>query len=151
MLIDAKSSIPDDSRPPRSRRKLTTSPRKLVLLRTVNGRQPQLFALPERTSASLWWCTAVAVAWLLAKPWVSSVILGARTPEQLAGTLAAAELVLPAEAEERLDALSAPPLIYPYWHQRRMARLGEAEAPMLRGSRATLRRLSEGTLPPAPS
>jgi aryl-alcohol dehydrogenase-like predicted oxidoreductase len=91
---------------------------------------------------------AVAVAWLLAKPWVSTVILGARTPEQLAATLAAAELALPPEAEQRLDELSAPPLIYPYWHQRRMARLGEAEAPMLRGSRDTLRRLSEGTLPP---
>ena len=60
----------------------------------------------------------VALAWLLGRPAVSSVIIGARTHEQLEDNLAAAQLELTGAERERLDAVSAPPLIYPYWHQR---------------------------------
>ncbi len=60
----------------------------------------------------------VALAWLLGRPAVSSVIIGARTDEQLADNLAAAQLELSGEERARLDAVSAQPLIYPYWHQR---------------------------------
>lgn len=56
----------------------------------------------------------VALAWLLSKPVVSSVIFGARTLGQLDENLGAAELELPAEALARLDAASAPELGYPY-------------------------------------
>jgi aryl-alcohol dehydrogenase-like predicted oxidoreductase len=56
----------------------------------------------------------VALAWLLARPAVSSVIFGARTVAQLEENLGAAELVLPPEASARLDAASAPELGYPY-------------------------------------
>ncbi len=56
----------------------------------------------------------VALAWLLARPVVSSVIFGARTVAQLEENLGAAELDLPAEAMARLDAASAPDLGYPY-------------------------------------
>ena len=59
----------------------------------------------------------VALAYTIAKPAVTSVIVGARTPEQLADNLAAAELTLSAEEMDRLDAVSAQPLLYPYWHQ----------------------------------
>ena len=59
----------------------------------------------------------VALAYTLAKPAVTSVIVGARTEEQLADNLAAAELTLSAEEIARLDAVSAQPLLYPYWHQ----------------------------------
>jgi aryl-alcohol dehydrogenase-like predicted oxidoreductase len=59
----------------------------------------------------------VALAWLLGRPGVSSVVVGARTDEQLADNLVAAQLELSAEERERLDAVSAPPLIYPHWHQ----------------------------------
>jgi aryl-alcohol dehydrogenase-like predicted oxidoreductase len=59
----------------------------------------------------------VALAWLLARPGVSSVIVGGRTTEQFADNLAAAELKLSPEEVKRLDAVSAPPLLYPYWHQ----------------------------------
>jgi aryl-alcohol dehydrogenase-like predicted oxidoreductase len=59
----------------------------------------------------------VALAWLLGRPAVSSVIIGARTDEQLADNLAAAQLALSDEQRRRLDAVSAPRLIYPYWHQ----------------------------------
>jgi aryl-alcohol dehydrogenase-like predicted oxidoreductase len=71
----------------------------------------------------------VALAWLLGRPGVSSLVIGARTDEQLADTLAAAQLELSAEERARLDALSAPPLIYPHWHQAKTAvdRLGPAD------------------------
>jgi aryl-alcohol dehydrogenase-like predicted oxidoreductase len=59
----------------------------------------------------------VAIAWLLTRPGVSSVIIGARTDEQLADNLAAATLVLTAADLSRLDAVSAVPLPYPLWHQ----------------------------------
>jgi len=71
----------------------------------------------------------VALAWLLARPGISSLVVGARTDEQLADNLAAAQLELSAEERARLDALSAPALIYPHWHQAKTAadRLGPAD------------------------
>jgi aryl-alcohol dehydrogenase-like predicted oxidoreductase len=57
---------------------------------------------------------AVSLAWLLAKPAVTSVIFGARTVEQLDDNLKADELTLGAEAIKALDAASAFPLGYPY-------------------------------------
>ena len=64
-------------------------------------------------------CSAarVALAWLLAQPAVTSVIIGGRTKEQFADNLAAAELKLTADELARLDAVSRPNLLYPYWHQ----------------------------------
>lgn len=56
----------------------------------------------------------VALAWLLARPVVSSVIFGARTVAQLDDNLGAGDLELPAAIVARLDAASAPPLGYPY-------------------------------------
>jgi aryl-alcohol dehydrogenase-like predicted oxidoreductase len=59
----------------------------------------------------------VALAWLLGRPGVTSLVIGARTEEQFADNLAAADLVLTAEERDRLDAVSRLPLLYPYWHQ----------------------------------
>jgi aryl-alcohol dehydrogenase-like predicted oxidoreductase len=59
----------------------------------------------------------VALAYTMAKPAVTSVIVGARTEEQLADNLAAADLTLAAEEIDRLDKVSAQPLPYPFWHQ----------------------------------
>jgi len=57
----------------------------------------------------------VALAWLLGRPMVSSVILGARTVEQLRENLCAADLRLTGEEAGRLDAVSDPaPADYPY-------------------------------------
>jgi aryl-alcohol dehydrogenase-like predicted oxidoreductase len=57
----------------------------------------------------------VALAWLAQKPAVTSVILGARTPEQLAQNLKAADLTLSPEEMARLDEASRPPIgDYPY-------------------------------------
>jgi aryl-alcohol dehydrogenase-like predicted oxidoreductase len=59
----------------------------------------------------------VALAYTLAKPAVTSLIVGARTEEQLADNLAAADLELSSEELARLDAVSLEPLRYPHWHQ----------------------------------
>ncbi|MCT9623968.1 aldo/keto reductase [Pseudarthrobacter equi] len=57
----------------------------------------------------------VALAWLAARPAVTSVILGARSVEQLADNLAAAELQLTPEESERLTQASQPRVgVYPY-------------------------------------
>ncbi|MBS1119053.1 MAG: L-fuco-beta-pyranose dehydrogenase [Deltaproteobacteria bacterium] len=58
--------------------------------------------------------SAVSLAWLLARPQVSSVIFGARTVEQLEANLAASELELSATQVAALDAASAFELGYPY-------------------------------------
>jgi aryl-alcohol dehydrogenase-like predicted oxidoreductase len=75
----------------------------------------------------------VALAWLLGRPAVTSLIVGARTTEQLADNLNAAALALTPEERASLDAASAPPLLYPYWHQAMAAkdRLGAADLSLL--------------------
>jgi aryl-alcohol dehydrogenase-like predicted oxidoreductase len=75
----------------------------------------------------------VAIAWLLARPGITSVIVGARTDEQLADNLAAAALELSSAEQVRLEAVSRPPLIYPFWHQHTTAndRLSEADLSLL--------------------
>jgi len=64
----------------------------------------------------------VALAYMLGRPAVTSVIIGARTTEQLTDILGAADLVLTTEERQRLDAVSALPLLNPYWHQAKTAR-----------------------------
>jgi len=59
----------------------------------------------------------VALAWTLGRPAVTSLIIGARTDEQLSMNLRAAELVLTDADRSRLDQVSAEPLRYPHWHQ----------------------------------
>lgn len=75
----------------------------------------------------------VALAYTLGKPAVTSLVIGARTTEQLADNLAAAGLVLTADEREQLDKASAPPLLYPYWHQAKTAsdRLSPADLTLL--------------------
>ena len=58
--------------------------------------------------------SAIALAWLLAKPAVTSVIFGARSLEQLDDNLAAADVKLTDEDVKRLDDASALKLGYPY-------------------------------------
>ena len=75
----------------------------------------------------------VALAWLLGRPAVTSLVIGARTEEQLRANLAAADVMLSTEERTSLDAVSAPPLLYPYWHQANTAgdRLSPADLTLL--------------------
>jgi aryl-alcohol dehydrogenase-like predicted oxidoreductase len=75
----------------------------------------------------------VALAWLLGRPGVASVVVGARTENQLKDNLAAADLRLSEEERIRLDEVSVPPLLYPYWHQAKTAsdRLSPADLTLL--------------------
>jgi aryl-alcohol dehydrogenase-like predicted oxidoreductase len=64
----------------------------------------------------------VSLAWLLTKPVVSSVIVGARDAQQISQTLGAADLVLAPEEVELLNKVSSSPLPYPMWHQAKTVR-----------------------------
>lgn len=59
----------------------------------------------------------VALNWLLRRPTVSNVIIGARNEEQLKQNLQAVGWELDPQHIARLDAASERPLPYPYWHQ----------------------------------
>ena len=63
----------------------------------------------------------VALNWLLQRPTVSSIIMGARTEEQLKENLGAVGWNLTAEQVKKLDAASEKPRVYPYWHQAQFA------------------------------
>ncbi len=75
----------------------------------------------------------VALAWTLARPGIATVVVGARTEEQLADNLGAVDLALDDDERARLDEVSAPRLMYPYWHQAKSAseRLSEADLTLL--------------------
>jgi aryl-alcohol dehydrogenase-like predicted oxidoreductase len=75
----------------------------------------------------------VALAWLMGRPGVVSLIIGARTDEQLEDNLGAADLQLSGVERARLEEVSRPPLIYPHWHQAKTARdrLGAADLALL--------------------
>ena len=57
----------------------------------------------------------VALAWILAKKEVSTVIIGAKTPAQLMDNIEASDLVLTEDELKQLDAISALPKEYPGW------------------------------------
>jgi aryl-alcohol dehydrogenase-like predicted oxidoreductase len=59
----------------------------------------------------------IAINWILRRPGISSVILGARNESQLRDNLAAVGWRLTEEEVQRLDKASDVPEIYPYWHQ----------------------------------
>jgi aryl-alcohol dehydrogenase-like predicted oxidoreductase len=71
----------------------------------------------------------VALNWLLQRPTISSVIVGARNEEQLRQNLGAAGWDLTAEQVAKLDAATDTTPIYPYWHQRGFVERNPAAAP----------------------
>jgi aryl-alcohol dehydrogenase-like predicted oxidoreductase len=103
--FDAEGKGPGDARrsgfdfPPVDRERL---PRVLAALKTV----------ADATGTSV---ARVALGWQLTRPFVTSVILGAKTREQLVDNLAAAELKLAPEHVKLLDEASALPPEYPGW------------------------------------
>jgi aryl-alcohol dehydrogenase-like predicted oxidoreductase len=69
----------------------------------------------------------VALNWLTRRAGVSSVILGARTDEQLRDNLGAVDWSMSPDEFQRLDDLTLPRILYPYWHQQFSARLSAAD------------------------
>lgn len=71
----------------------------------------------------------VALAWLLTRPAVASLVVGGRTEAQYAENFRALELTLSEDELTRLNDVSRLPLIYPYWHQHNFAlpRFNEAD------------------------
>jgi aryl-alcohol dehydrogenase-like predicted oxidoreductase len=63
-------------------------------------------------------CAQVALNWLRTRDLVSSVIIGARSDEQLADNLAATQWTMTADEQQLLDEVSAVPFPYPHWYQR---------------------------------
>jgi aryl-alcohol dehydrogenase-like predicted oxidoreductase len=59
----------------------------------------------------------IALAWLLAKPAVTSIILGASKTSQLADNLGALDVKLDPAIMARLDAAMPPAILYPQWHR----------------------------------
>ena len=73
----------------------------------------------------------IALAWLLHQPQVTSVIVGAKKPEQLADNIAATRVALSADELAAIDAVSALPAEYPGWM---LERQGGARRQQLAGS-----------------
>ena len=77
-----------------------------------------LDVVAEQTGKSV---TQVALNWLLGRPSVANVIIGARNEEQLRQNLGAVGWNLTPEQVATLDAASDTTPVYPYWHQRGFA------------------------------
>lgn len=77
-----------------------------------------LTAIAEQRGVSV---SQVALNWVTRKPCVDTVIIGARNEQQLRDNLAAASWTLSDAEVEKLDDVSALPLPYPNWHQRKFA------------------------------
>jgi aryl-alcohol dehydrogenase-like predicted oxidoreductase len=90
----------------------------------------ELVAIGEAHGVS---AARIALSWTLGRPGVTSVIVGGRTEAQFKDNLACVEVKLTAGERARLDKVSQPTLIYPYWHQAWTAndRLGAADLALL--------------------
>ena len=86
----------------------------------------ELVAIGEARGVS---AAQIALSWLLGRPAVTSLIIGGRTEAQFRDNLACVDVKLSDDERARLDKVSQPPLIYPYWHQSWTAsdRLGPAD------------------------
>ncbi|WP_210546006.1 aldo/keto reductase [Rhodoferax sp. PAMC 29310] len=118
-LLSGKFS-PDGKGPEGTRRASFDFPvvDKARAFRVVDAMRP--IALRHQVSVA-----RVALAWLLSRPQVSTVIVGAKTPAQLEDNLGATQLELAADELLALDEVSALPPEYPGWM---LARQGEARA-----------------------
>jgi aryl-alcohol dehydrogenase-like predicted oxidoreductase len=90
----------------------------------------ELVAIGEAHGVS---AARVALAWTLGRPGVTSIVVGGRTEAQFRDNLACVEVKLTAAERARLDKVSQPTLIYPYWHQAWTAseRLGAPDLALL--------------------
>lgn len=75
----------------------------------------------------------IALAWLLTRPAVTTLVIGARTDAQLKSNLACVDIVLTKEQLDLLESASRTPLAYPSWHQKQTAndRLGPIDLTLI--------------------
>lgn len=78
-------------------------------------------ALDEIAQETGYGITPIAINWVLHRPSVATVIIGARNEEQLRQNLTATDVKLTAAHLAKLDVASAKARIYPYWHQAQFA------------------------------
>jgi aryl-alcohol dehydrogenase-like predicted oxidoreductase len=71
----------------------------------------------------------IALNWLLQRPTVSTLVIGARDEKQLRDNLGAVDWKLTAEQVAKLDKASARGMAYPYWHQAQFAQRNPAPVP----------------------
>jgi aryl-alcohol dehydrogenase-like predicted oxidoreductase len=90
----------------------------------------ELVAIAEAHKVS---AAQIALAWTLGRAAVTTVIIGGRTEAQIKDNLGAADVKLTAAERARLDKVSLPTLLYPYWHQAQTAndRLGPADLSLI--------------------
>ena len=81
-----------------------------------------LDAIAEETAKTI---PQVALNWLLQRPTVSSIIIGARNEQQLVENIGTIGWALSAEQVAKLNAASVAPVAYPVWHQRNFPQLNE--------------------------
>jgi aryl-alcohol dehydrogenase-like predicted oxidoreductase len=82
----------------------------------------RLAAAKKATAAQL------ALAWLLAKDWASTILLGASSLAQLEDNLGALDVSLSKDELSKLDAMTAPPSLYPNWFNEKTADAQTREA-----------------------
>ncbi len=63
----------------------------------------------------------VVLAWVMARSFVSSVVVGARSVEQWQDSLGSLDVTLSGDETKAIDAVSPPPMMYPFWHQADLA------------------------------
>jgi aryl-alcohol dehydrogenase-like predicted oxidoreductase len=84
-------------------------------LETLYGIVEVLEAIAEEAGRSV---AQVALNWVLQRPTVATIVMGARNEQQLRDNLAAVDFTLSQEQVRRLDQASDRSPVYPYWHQR---------------------------------
>lgn len=110
----ARAADPDSAELPDGRVKATSARRNPATDKRGTRTWAVIEALAEVAAQLVAPPAQVAVAWLLQRPAVSTVILGARRADQLEQTLGAAALDLPADVVQRLDDVGVPPRAAPY-------------------------------------
>lgn len=102
-------------------------PQAAIPIETFHAITDELEALSSETGKTI---AQIALNWLLQRPTVSSIVIGARNAEQLEANLGAVGWTLTAEQIGRLDMASTTPMIYPYWHQQQIPSLTKPMWPL---------------------
>ncbi len=109
--------VPEDSRVAQGGSPVPEAVVNTELLYRITDALDSVAAETDKTVAQ------VAINWLLQRPTVSSIIIGARNEDQLKQNLASVGWNLTTEQVKKLDKASETPTIYPYWHQRQNLKL----------------------------